>query len=212
MATAAQTRRVPPAPALVLVAIASVQCGSAIARTLFDDVGPGGTVALRIVFAALALAVLWRPRVRGHTREEMAIVALFGVTLAAMNLSFYEAIDRIPLGIAVTIEFCGPLAVAVFGSRRALDLLWVAMAAAGILLLARGGGGVHVAGVLFALLAATFWAAYILLSVRAPTRAATCSRPACCSQASGWRCCRPRSRTRSSSRHCAGCPRASSGS
>lgn len=151
----------------MLVAIASVQCGSAIAKTLFDDAGPGGIVALRIVFAALVLGLLWRPRVRGHTREDWLLVALFGVALAGMNLSFYEALDRIPLGIAVTIEFCGPLAVAVAGSRRALDGVWVVMAGAGIVLLARGGGGVEVAGVLFALLAAAFWAAYILLSVRA---------------------------------------------
>jgi inner membrane transporter RhtA len=151
----------------VLVAIASVQCGSAIAKTLFDDAGPSGTVALRIGFAALVLALLWRPQVRGHTRGDWATVALFGIVLAGMNLSFYEALDRIPLGIAVTIEFAGPLAVAVAGSRRALDLVWVVLAAAGILLLARGGGGVDVAGVLFALLAGAFWAAYILLSVRA---------------------------------------------
>src|SRR5947209_13257993 len=84
-----------------------------------------------------------------------------------MNLSFYEALDRIPLGIAVTIEFCGPLAVAVIGSRRALDALWAALAAAGIALLAPWGG-VHLdtVGVLFALLAATCWAIYIYLSAR----------------------------------------------
>src|SRR5205814_735987 len=81
----------------------------------------------------------------------------------AMNFSFYEALDRIPLGIAVTIEFVGPLGVAVVGSRRPLDLVWVVLAAAGILLLARGGSGVHAAGVLLALLAGCFWAAYIVL-------------------------------------------------
>jgi inner membrane transporter RhtA len=152
---------------LVLTAIASVQCGSAIAKTLFDDAGPGGIVAIRIGFAALVLALLWRPRVRGHAREDWLLVAAFGVVLAGMNLSFYEALDRIPLGVAVTIEFAGPLAVAVAGSRRALDGLWVVLAAGGILLLAEGGSGVDLVGVLFALLAAAFWAAYILLSVRA---------------------------------------------
>ena len=92
-----------------------------------------------------------------------------------MNWAIYSAMDRIPLGIAVTIEFAGPLAVAVFASRRALDLLWVALAAAGILLLADpGGGSIETAGVLFALLAATMWAAYILLAVRV----AGCSRAA----------------------------------
>jgi inner membrane transporter RhtA len=144
-----------------------VQCGSAIAKTLFDDAGPGGVVALRIVFAALVLTLLWRPRVRGHSRSDWVLVGLFGLALAGMNLSFYQALDRIPLGIAVTIEFCGPLGVAVAGSRRLMDALWVVMAAGGILLLAEGGGGVDIVGVLFALLAAAFWAAYILLSVRA---------------------------------------------
>src|SRR4051794_8545512 len=83
-----------------------------------------------------------------------------------MNLSFYEALDRIPLGIAVTIEFVGPLAVAIGGSRRALDLVWVLLAAVGIVLLARAGGHVNTAGILFALLAGVFWATYILLSAR----------------------------------------------
>jgi inner membrane transporter RhtA len=167
MATATGTTWRPPAPLLVIAGIASVQSGSAIARKLFDQAGPGGTVALRIVFAAVVLLVIWRPRVRGRTREELGLVALFGITLAAMNLSFYESLDRIPLGIAVTIEFWGPLAVAVAGSRRWLDALWVVLAAAGILLLAQGGGGVTLAGAGFAFLAGGFWAIYILLSVRA---------------------------------------------
>ncbi|MEA2443247.1 MAG: inner rane transporter RhtA [Thermoleophilales bacterium] len=144
-----------------------MQCGSAIAKTLFDDAGPGGVVALRIVFAALVLMLLWRPLVRGHSRADWVLVGLFGITLAGMNLCFYESLSRIPLGIAVTIEFCGPLGVAVAGSRRLLDGLWVVMAAGGIVLLAEGGGGVALAGILFALAAAAFWAAYILLSVRA---------------------------------------------
>jgi inner membrane transporter RhtA len=152
---------------IVLVAITSVQCGSALARTLFDQTGPGGTVMLRIVFAAIVLMALWPPRLRGNTRQDIALVLVFGVVLAGMNLSFYEAIDRIPLGVAVTLEFCGPLAVAVAGSRKPLDGLWVVLAAAGIVLLAKGGGGVDTAGVLFALLAGALWGAYILLSVRA---------------------------------------------
>jgi inner membrane transporter RhtA len=94
------------------------------------------------------------------------LAAAFGLVLAAMNLSFYEALDRIPLGIAVTIEFVGPLAVAIGGSRRLLDLLWVTLAAGGILLLARGGGEVNAGGVAFALLAGVCWASYILLSAR----------------------------------------------
>ena len=155
-----------PAPLYVIAGVASTQVGGAIAKTLFDDLGPTGTVVLRTLFAALALALLWRPRIAGHTRRDLVLAAAFGVVLAGMNLSFYEALDRIPLGIAVTIEFAGPLAVAVGGSRRALDLVWVVLAAAGILLLARGGGDVNAAGVAFALLAGVFWGAYILLSAR----------------------------------------------
>jgi inner membrane transporter RhtA len=151
----------------VLTGIASVQFGSALAKTLFDDVGPGGTVMLRVCFAALLLVALWRPRVAGHDRRDLALAGLFGLTLAAMNLSFYESLDRIPLGAAVTCEFVGPLGVAVFGSRRALDVLWVALAAGGIVLLAApGGAGLNAPGVLLALLAGGFWAAYILISVR----------------------------------------------
>src|SRR3954452_25332848 len=104
-------------PLLVLVAVGSVQFGAALARTLFDDAGPAGTVLLRVLFAAGVLAVLWRPGVRGLSRWEWALVAGFGLSLAAMNLSFYESIARIPLGLAVTFEFVGPLGVAVRGSR-----------------------------------------------------------------------------------------------
>jgi inner membrane transporter RhtA len=150
----------------VVAGIASTQAGGAVAKTLFDDLGTTGTVFLRTGFAALVLCLLWRPRVGGHSRGEIALAAAFGISLAAMNLSFYEALDRIPLGIAVTLEFVGPLSVAVGYSRRALDGVWVLLAAAGILLLARGGGEVETAGVLLALLAGVFWAAYILLSAR----------------------------------------------
>jgi inner membrane transporter RhtA len=123
-------------------------------------------VLLRTVFAAAVLALLWRPRIAGHDRRDLAVAILFGLALAAMNLSFYEALDRLPLGIAVTIEFTGPLAVAVLGSRRPLDGMWVVLAAAGILLLARGGGEISALGIWLALLAGVFWALYILLSAR----------------------------------------------
>jgi inner membrane transporter RhtA len=169
MATNASRRApasVPPA-GLVLLAAASVQFGAALARTLFDDLGPGGTVLLRVLFAAVVLALVWRPSLRGRSSRDLALAVAFGVSLAAMNLAFYLAIDRIPLGIAVTFEFVGPLGVAVAGSRRAVDLLWVALAAAGILLLTDfGQGGLNAAGVGLALLAGAFWAAYILLSAR----------------------------------------------
>jgi inner membrane transporter RhtA len=159
--------RAVPAPAFVVVGIASTQAGGAVAKTLFGELGPAATAFLRVAFAALLLMAIWRPRLVGHTRRDLALAAAFGLALSAMNLTFYEAIDRIPLGIAVTIEFVGPLAVAIAGSRRALDVLWVVLAATGILLLARGGGDVQTTGVLLALLAGVFWAAYILLSARA---------------------------------------------
>ena len=161
--------RVPPL-ALVLGAITSIQFGAALARTLFDDLGPSGTSALRLGFAAIVLVVLVRPRVRAHTREDLQLALLFGLVLGLMNLVFYLALDRIALGIAVTLEFVGPLAVAVFGSRRRLDLLWALLAAIGILLLAHPGGDADALGVAFALLAGVFWGIYILLNKRVGQR------------------------------------------
>jgi inner membrane transporter RhtA len=155
-----------PPTVLVLGAVSSVQVGSALGKTLFDEIGPGGAVFLRILTAAVVLALIWRPRVSGHSRRALGLAVVFGLVLGAMNFAFYSSIDRIPLGIAVTFEFVGPLGVAVFGSRRPLDLLWVALAAAGILLLSDfGSGDLDPAGVGLALLAGAFWAAYILLSV-----------------------------------------------
>ena len=153
-----------------MLGIVSVQLGAAIAKNLFDSLGPGGTVFLRIAFAALVLLVLVRPKLGGYDRNAYLVAGLFGLALALMNLSLYLAIDRIPLGVAVTLEFVGPLGVAVAGSRRILDVLWVVLAAAGILLLAPlgafGGMDLDPVGVAFALLAGCFWASYILLSAR----------------------------------------------
>ena len=163
------SRSVPPT-ALVMLSILSVQFGAAIAKNLFDSLGPGGTVFLRIAFAALVLLVLVRPKLGGHDRRAYLVAGLFGLALALMNLSFYQAIDRIPLGVAVTLEFVGPLGVAVTGSRRVLDVLWVGLAAAGILLLAPlgafGGMDLDPVGVAFALIAGCLWASYIFLSAR----------------------------------------------
>jgi inner membrane transporter RhtA len=157
---------VPPV-ALVLAAIGTLQFGAALGATLIDDVGAAGAALLRLVFAAGILLAVWRPHVRGRERGDLRLAAVFGLMLGGMNLAIYEAIERIPLGIAVTIEFAGPLAVAVIASRRRLDLLWAALAAAGILVLADpGGGSVEIAGVVFALIAAACWGTYIVLGAR----------------------------------------------
>jgi inner membrane transporter RhtA len=162
------SRSRPFAAGLVLAATFSVQGGAALATTLFDDLGPAGAVLLRTLSAALVLVAVWRPRVRGTRPENLRLAALFGFALAGMNLCFYEALDRLPLGIAVTFEFTGPLAVAIAGSRRRLDLLWAALAGLGIVLLSGGFGGesIDAAGAAFALAAGAFWAAYIVLGVR----------------------------------------------
>jgi len=159
-----------PPTGLVLLSIGVVQFGAAIAKGLFAELGPTGTVFLRVGFAALALLILWRPSVGGHARGDYLTAGAFGLVLAAMNLTLYLALDRIPLGVAVTLEFVGPLGVAVAGSRRLLDLLWAMLAAAGILLLAPlnilGEVDLDPVGVALALLAGCFWASYILLSAR----------------------------------------------
>jgi inner membrane transporter RhtA len=154
------------APALVIAAVVSVQVGSAVATTLFDQVGPAGAVLYRLLFAAVLLLAIWRPAALEAGRDGLLLAAAFGVTLAGMNLCFYEALDRIPLGIAVTFEFVGPLLVGLLGSRRALDLVWVASAAIGVLLLTQPSGSASAAGIGFALLAGAFWAGYILLSAQ----------------------------------------------
>ena len=150
---------------LVLVAITSLQFGAALAGTIFDETGPAGTALLRALFAALILVAIWRPRPSAYSASDLRLVALFGVVLGAMNLCIYESFSRIPLGVAVTIEFAGPLGIAVALSRRRLDLAWAALAAVGIVLLADpGSGSVDVVGVVFALIAAACWAVYILVA------------------------------------------------
>lgn len=152
---------------LVLLSIASTQLGSAIAKSLFEQLNPFAVVLLRVGFAAIVLLLVWRPRWRTIPSSTYSSLILFGLALALMNLSFYLAIERVPIGIAVALEFIGPLGVAVFNSRRWKDVLWVALAALGILLLAPiGEMRVDVIGFLLALTAGAFWAAYILLSVR----------------------------------------------
>jgi len=168
---------VPPS-VLVLTGVVSVQVGAGLAARLFTQIPPAAVTALRLwTAAALMVVVGARPLrqnlaalVRRRSWRDAAVVAAFGLTLAVMNYSIYQAFARIPLGIAVTIEFLGPLAVAVATSRRLIDLLWVALAGAGVALLtgtgnpAGGGHGTDLVGLAFALLAGTAWAAYIILS------------------------------------------------
>jgi inner membrane transporter RhtA len=157
-----------PSGGLVLAAIASVQFGGALAVHLFATVGPGGAVLLRLASASIVLVAISRPRRDRVPLRRLPLIAAFGLVLAGMNLSFYASINRIPLGIAVSLEFVGPLAVAVGGSRRWIDLVWVGLAIAGILALTHVGGARSVdgLGVAFALLAGCCWGGYILLSAR----------------------------------------------
>jgi inner membrane transporter RhtA len=160
-----------PAVALVAGGITSTQFGAAMAGTLFDELDAASVSVLRLGFAAIVLMAVLRPRIRGRSREDLLLAGAFGLTLGVMNLTFYEAIERIPLGIAVTIEFAGPLAVAVLGSRRPLDLVWVVLAAAGILVLADpGGGSLDTWGLILAGMAGVGWFTYILLSERTGQR------------------------------------------
>jgi inner membrane transporter RhtA len=155
---------------LVLVGIMSVQLGAGVAKSLFDEVAPTTIVWLRLASSVLLLLLFTRPRVRGRSQTDWLVVIGFGVALGTMNWAIYQSFARIPLGIAVTIEFVGPLALAVLGSRRVRDLVWVALAAVGVTLLGLDPGEVTWAGVGFALLAGAAWAAYILLSAQTGRR------------------------------------------
>jgi inner membrane transporter RhtA len=155
-----------PAPLYALGAIASVQVGATVARRLFPYLGPTATVFVRVGFGALILLATARPGLRRLSFAQWREVVPFGLIIAAMNLCFYQSIARIPLGIAVTIEFLGPLGVAIAGSRKAADFAWALMAAAGVAILSLTGGTVTPLGVLFALGAAVGWASYILLGQR----------------------------------------------
>lgn len=147
--------------------MASIHSGAAIAKGLFDQVSPFGMVSLRLGLGALVLLLLIRPRWRHHSWQDYRLLGLLGLSMGVMNASLYHAISYIPIGVAVTLEFIGPLGVALVHSRRGLDWLWVAMAAAGVALLAPVGGlSLHPLGVLLALLAGACWAAYIILSAK----------------------------------------------
>jgi inner membrane transporter RhtA len=168
-----RTRAATSGAGLVLAAVVSVQVGAALAKDLFGQLGASGVVWLRLGIAALVLVGTWRPwrQFRGGRRWDrrtVVHVAAFGVVIAAMNSSFYLALDRVPLGVAVTVEFIGPLALAAASSRRVTDALCVTLALAGIVLLVRVGSGdrLDLAGVGLAATAGAFWAAYIVLSAR----------------------------------------------
>jgi inner membrane transporter RhtA len=159
--------------ALVLSGAVAVQAGAGIADRLFSQLPPAAVTTLRLWAAALIMLIVgWRGAaravaslVRRRAWRDAGATASFGITLGVMNFSIYQAFERIPLGVAVTVEFLGPLAVAVAGARRMVSLAWVGLAAAGVLLLAQGSGGhLDLAGVAFALVSAACWAGYILLS------------------------------------------------
>jgi len=159
-----------PAVWLVIAGIVSVQVGAAIAKGLFDLVPPTAMVWLRLITSAVILLLVARPRLTGHSGRDWLIALGFGVSLLVMNWAIYQSFARIPLGIAVTIEFLGPLTVAVIGSRRLTDLIWVALAGMGVALLGLSRATLTLAGVGFALLAALGWAFYILLSAQTGRR------------------------------------------
>ncbi|MCC2032702.1 EamA family transporter [Microbacterium allomyrinae] len=156
-----------PAILLVIAGLACQEVGASLAVLLFPTVGPLGMVMLRLVFSAVVLLLIARPSLRGHSRPNWTAVALFGLVLAGMNALFYLALERLPLGVTVTIEVLGPLVLSIVASRRASAWLWALLALAGVVAL--GGGGwdrLDPVGVLFALGAAASWAFYILASAR----------------------------------------------
>ena len=159
-----------PAPLLVLAGIVSVQFGGALAATLVPLIGAGGSVVLRLLFASALLLVFVRPRWRGHSRRAWLTVIAFGVALGLMNFTFYSSLAHLPIGVAVTIEFIGPLSLAAALSRRWLDAVAVAAAAAGVALISEAlstpFADLEKTGIALALLAGAFWAAYIVLAGR----------------------------------------------
>ena len=163
----AHAARAVPTPALLLVSIVSIQLGAAIAVHLFATLGPIGTVFLRIAFSAVLLLVAARRQIRSDARRHAGILVLFGCVIGAMNLCFYGAIDRIPLGVAVAIEFVGPLGVAAFTSRRPSHFIWIGLAVVGLVLLTPSiGSDLDPVGVGLALAAGVGWASFVLISPR----------------------------------------------
>lgn len=156
-----------PAVALVVAGLVCQEVGASIAVLLFPQAGPLGMVLLRLGFSAVILLAVTRPGVRGHSRRDWAAVAVFGVVLATMNGLFYLALERLPLGVTVTIEVLGPLTLSIIAAGRARAFVWAGLALAGVVALAGGGWDrLDGLGVAFALGAAAMWALYILSSAR----------------------------------------------
>lgn len=157
----------------VVLAMITIQSGASIAKQLFPLIGPDGTTALRLGFSALVLWLVFRPWQSLPQGRDWRAIVVYGLCLGGMNILFYLAIARIPLGIGVALEFTGPLAVALFSSRRKRDLIWVACAIAGILLLLpdmRGADALDPVGVMLALAAGACWAGYILFGKKTNTQ------------------------------------------
>lgn len=159
-----------PAPLLVLLAVLSVQFGGALAATLVPAIGAAGSVTLRLLIGTLILLAVARPELRGHGRHRWRTVVLFGLTLGSMNWAFYASLGRLPIGVAVTIEFAGPLALTVALSRRVVDVLAAGAAALGVLLISHiftePLADLDLLGLGLAALAGACWAGYIVLSKR----------------------------------------------
>jgi inner membrane transporter RhtA len=154
-----------------MLSACSLEFGGALAKTLFATLGPAGTLMLRVGLAAIALLLLWRPSLRHVTRSRVGVILLFGLSLAAMNLTFYLAVSRVPFGVAVTIELLGPLCVAALGTRRLRDLLWVLLAAVGVAAFAplgtpKSATAIDPLGIALSMLSGVFTALYILMSAR----------------------------------------------
>jgi inner membrane transporter RhtA len=156
--------------ASLLVAMLSVQIGAALVKGLFPQVGVAGATSLRLAIASLMLLAVWRPWRKLPKARETRSLLIYGVAMGVMNLCFYSALTRIPLGITVALEFTGPLAVAMAASRRAVDFVWVALAALGLVALLPLGFGhapLSPAGIAFALAAGACWALYIIFGQKA---------------------------------------------
>lgn len=155
---------------LLMIAMASIQSGASLAKSMFPVVGAQGTTALRLVFASIIMLLLLRPWRARLTASTLRTVIIYGVALGGMNLLFYMSLRTVPLGIAVALEFTGPLAVALYASRRAVDFLWIGLAVAGLLLLVpvgQTGSGIDLLGASYALGAGVCWALYILYGQKA---------------------------------------------